>query len=35
MRTSLNRLNSERSKASSACAGLPDKEKMLRSIDRQ
>ncbi len=35
MRTSLSRLNSERSKASSAFAGLPEKEKMLRSIERQ
>ncbi|WP_289644388.1 GumC family protein [Maribacter aestuarii] len=35
LRTSLGRLNSERSKASSAFAGLPEKEKMLRSIERQ
>ncbi len=35
MRTALSRLNSERSKASSVFAGLPEKEKMLRSIERQ
>lgn len=35
MRTALGRLNSERYKASSAFAGLPEKEKMLRSIERQ
>lgn len=35
MRTSLGRLNTQRSKASSAFAGLPEKEKMLRSIERQ
>ncbi len=35
MRTALSRLNSERYKASSAFAGLPEKEKMLRSIERQ
>ncbi|MDB4270899.1 polysaccharide biosynthesis tyrosine autokinase [bacterium] len=35
MRTSLSRLNTERSKASSAFARLPEKEKMLRSIERQ
>jgi capsular exopolysaccharide synthesis family protein len=35
MRTALSRLNTQRSKASSAFAGLPEKEKMLRSIERQ
>ena len=35
MQTSLSRLNSERYKASSAFAGLPEKEKILRSIERQ
>ncbi|MFD0798197.1 GumC family protein [Maribacter chungangensis] len=35
MRTSLRRLNTQRSKASSAFARLPEKEKMLRSIERQ
>lgn len=35
MRTALGRLNTQRSKASSAFAGLPEKEKMLRSIERQ
>ena len=35
LRTSLSRLNTERSKASSAFARLPEKEKMLRSIERQ
>src|SRR6056297_3133658 len=35
MRTALSRLNAQRSKASSAFAGLPEKEKILRSIERQ